>query len=85
MKTIELTSIEREMQNFDFNKLTAQSQTAKANIAKATSAADVTAAICGVWSSISKYVKAGEILPFVGKYLTILADLLDSICSGQNG
>ncbi|MDB5123932.1 MAG: hypothetical protein JWP94_2061 [Mucilaginibacter sp.] len=81
MKSMEFTTTEREMMNFDFNKLAAKSQTAKANIAKAATAADVKSAICDVWSNVSDVVKKFEYLPIIGKYITILADVLDSICA----
>lgn len=76
-------SIENEMANFDFDQLSAQNETAKANIANAASVNDIKTEICNIWSSISKYVKWAGYLPFVGKYITILADLLDSICPGN--
>ena len=75
-----LTPMETEMSNFDFDSLSAQSATAQANIASATSASDVTTEICNIWSKIGKYVKLAGALPFVGKFVTILADLLDSLC-----
>jgi hypothetical protein len=81
MKSIEFTSTEREMMKFDFNKLAAKSEAAKAKIAKAATAADVKSAICDVWNSVSSAVKKLENWPFVGKYVTILADVLDSICA----
>jgi hypothetical protein len=80
MKTIELSAVEKEMANFNFGALTAQSTAAKANIAKADSIGDITAEICKVWSSVRKYVIIAEGFPFVGKFVTILADVLDSIC-----
>ncbi|MDB5017442.1 MAG: hypothetical protein JWQ84_2274 [Mucilaginibacter sp.] len=75
-----LSSTENEIANFDFAQLNAQAQTAKANIANAKSVADIKTEICNVWSKVSKYVKPLEIIPIVGKFITILADLLDSIC-----
>ena len=75
-----LTSMETEMSNFDFDSLSTQAATAKANIAGATSAGDIKTEICNIWSKIGKYVKLAEALPFVGKFVTILADLLDSLC-----
>jgi len=80
MKTIEFSATEKEMANFDFAALAAKSTTAKANIAKAVSVDDVTTEICKVWSSIRKYVILAENIPFVGKFITIIADLLDSLC-----
>ena len=80
MKTIKFSPIEKEMASFNFDELTAKSETAKANIASAASIGDIKTEICNVWSSIGKYVKLAEALPFVGKFVTILADLLDSIC-----
>jgi hypothetical protein len=80
MKTIEFSTAEKEMANVNFQALVAQNTTAKENIAKAASVADVTSEICKVWSSIRKYVVLAENIPVVGKFITILADLLDSLC-----
>jgi hypothetical protein len=77
-----LNALETEMANFDFEGLSAQNESAKASIASAASVDDIKAAICGVWSKIGKYVKMAEVIPVVGKFITILADLLDSICAG---
>lgn len=52
---MELSSKEKEMANFDFAALTAQNETAKANIANATSADDIKSEICNVWAKIGKY------------------------------
>jgi hypothetical protein len=80
MKKIELSPIEKEMANFNFDQFAADSTKAKANIATAASITDVTTEICKVWSSIRRYVILAENIPFVGKFITILADLLDTIC-----
>ncbi len=80
MKTIEFSALEKEMMNFNFDELKASNANAKANIAKAKDIGDVTTEICNVWSKIRKYVILAENIPFIGKFVTILADLLDSIC-----
>jgi hypothetical protein len=80
MKTIEFSATEKEMANFNFDALTAQSENAKTNIAKAANVTDVTSEICNVWSSVRKYVILAENIPVVGKFITIIADLLDSLC-----
>ncbi|MGZ3810336.1 MAG: hypothetical protein ACXVJN_01315, partial [Mucilaginibacter sp.] len=58
----------------------AHKEKAKANIASARDIADVKAEICSVWSKIRQYVIWAENIPVAGKFITILADLLDSIC-----
>lgn len=81
MKKIELSAIEKEMANFDFNELTTHTENAKAFIATARSTEDVKAKICEVWKKIRKYVVLAEAVPFVGKFIAILKELLDSLCS----
>jgi len=81
MKNVELSAIEKEMANFDFSELQTHTEKAKANIVAAKSVADVKTEICNVWSKIGKYVKMAEVIPIVGKFITVLANLLDSICA----
>ena len=78
---MEFSAIEKEMASFNFNDLQTQAQTAKAGIATAESVEDIKDKICQIWSKIGKYVKLAENIPFIGKFVTILADLLDSICA----
>lgn len=78
--SVQLSAIENEMQKFDFKNLAAQTETAKVSIANAQTVGDIKAEICNIWSKIGKYVKLAEAFPFVGKFITILAGLLDSIC-----
>jgi hypothetical protein len=80
MKTIEFSAIEKEMANFNFSELNTHKEAAKANIASAQSVGDVTTGICSVWSKVRKYVILAENIPFIGKFITIIADLLDSLC-----
>lgn len=75
-----LSSIENEMLNFDFEALKAHTATAKTAIATTESVADIKTQICSIWSKIGKFVKLAASLPVVGKYISILAELLDSIC-----
>ncbi|MBK7853691.1 MAG: hypothetical protein IPJ79_01160 [Bacteroidetes bacterium] len=81
MKKIELSAIEKEMANFDFNELTNHVEGTKSSIATARSAEDVKAKICAVWKKIRRFVILAEAVPIVGKFIKILADLLDSLCS----
>jgi hypothetical protein len=81
MNKTEFSAIEKEMANFNFDDLHAHTVTAKANIATAASAADVKSQICNIWSKIGKYVKLAENIPVVGKFIKILADLLDTLCA----
>ncbi len=48
MNKIELSAVEKEMANFNFDELYAHTQKAKANIASAKSVADVKDHICQV-------------------------------------
>jgi len=83
MKNIAFSPLEKEMVNFNFDELTAKTAAAKARIADAASIDDVKTEICKVWGSIGKYVKLAEVIPVAGKFIIILADLLDSICASQ--
>lgn len=80
MKKVEFNAIEKEMMNFNFDELTARNSTAKENIANAKSVGDIKAEICSVWSKIRKYVIWAENVPVAGKFISILAELLDAIC-----
>jgi hypothetical protein len=83
MEKIQLSAIEKEMANFNFDELNAHKDRAKAAIAKAATAADVKTEICQVWTKIRKFVVLAESIPIVGKYIKILADLLDTLCGPQ--
>ena len=80
MEKIQFSAIEKEMANFNFAELQNHTDNARKSFAAASTAADVKSNICSVWSKIRKYVKMGEVIPFVGKFITILANLLDGIC-----
>jgi hypothetical protein len=80
MKSIQFSPLEQEMANFNFDALRAGNETAKLKITSAQSIGDVKTEICGVWTKIRKYVIWAENIPVAGKFITILADLLDSIC-----
>jgi hypothetical protein len=82
MSNFQLTDLEKEMTSFDFNQLNSDVQAAKAKIAKTETAADIKAQICSIWSKIRKYVVTLEVIPVVGKFITIFADLLDTLCKG---
>ncbi len=80
MSNTGLSALEKEMAEFDFEALNKKVSAMHVNLAAAKSAADVKNEICAIWSKIRKFVIAGEVIPFIGKYLKILAQLLDSIC-----
>lgn len=80
MASLQFSPIEKQMVNVDLDALMAQNETAKANIAAATSPADIVTEICGIWKKIRPFVIPFEPTPIIGKYITILAGLLDSIC-----
>lgn len=80
MNKIELSAIEKEMASFDFAALQAEVEGARKGIASAASATDIKEKICGVWSKIRKYVKLAENIPIIGKYISLLSSLLDSVC-----
>ncbi len=85
MPNIKLSDTESALSNFDFNGLAAQSETAKANIAAATSVDDIKTEICNIWSKVRPYLIWAEHILVIGKFVTILADLLDSICGAPAG
>jgi hypothetical protein len=80
MANMQFSDIENSLSNYDFDGLAAQNETAKATVAGASSADDVKTAICNIWSKVRSYVIWAENIPVIGKFVTILADLLDSIC-----
>jgi hypothetical protein len=80
MANMQFSDVEKSLSNFDFDGLAAQNETAKAAIAGAGSADDVKTEICNIWSKVRSYVIWAENIPVIGKFVTILADLLDSIC-----
>ncbi len=81
MKNVEFSALEKEAANFDFKAFQeAEAFTAQKKIAAAESVSDVKEQICKVWRKIRKFVKMAEVVPIVGKFITILADLLDTIC-----
>jgi hypothetical protein len=83
MNTLNLAANEQELQKYDFNQLNGFSQTAVADIANAKTAADVKTAICNVWNKIPDWAKKLlEAAPLVGKFFTLLATVLDSLCKG---
>jgi hypothetical protein len=84
MKTLELSAAEQQLSNYDFPALKSQAETAKTNIANATTVDDVKTQICGVWSKVRTYVIWAEAVPVVGKFVTVLADVLDTICPAGN-
>lgn len=80
MKDIEFSAIEKEMINFDFKSLESDAATAKAFLSSKKDLAGGLEKLCAVWHKIGKFVKLLEKVPVIGKYVGILADLLDSIC-----
>jgi hypothetical protein len=81
MEKIEYSAIEKEMAKLNLAELQNSIGKSRDNIAAATSAGDIKAEICSVWSKIKPFIIAAEAIPFVGKYLKLLAELLDSLCS----
>lgn len=77
---LEMTQAEKDLAGFDFQSLNMQVETAKANIARAETVADIKAEICNVWSKVKPYFKYLEVIPFVGKFASLLADLLNTLC-----
>ncbi len=81
METIEYSAIEKEMARLNLDDLQNSVNKSKVNIAVAKNAGDIKTEICSVWSKIKPFIVAAEAIPFVGKYLKILAELLDSLCA----
>ncbi len=80
MNKIEMSAAELEMANFDIASLQQDVETAKLGIATTESVDDIKQRICVVWSKIRKFVKMAENVPVVGKYISLLSNLLDAIC-----
>lgn len=80
MKNFKLNEFDNEALGFDFEELNSVAELAKANIAAATTAGQVKTEICKVWNKVRKFVIWAENIPVAGKYFTILADLLDTLC-----
>jgi len=80
MKNIDYSEIEKEMMHFDFKSLEIEVATAKASITSKRDLAGGLEKLCAVWHKIGKFVKLLEKVPVIGKYVEVLADLLDSIC-----
>lgn len=85
MKSLEFSPAEKKLANFNFDQLQSQAASAKANIAGAASVDDIKTEICRVWTQVRPYVIWAENVPVVGKFITILADVLDSICGTVGG
>jgi hypothetical protein len=81
MSKIELSMLEKEAANFDFAALQTHAESAKLRVAEAKTAGDIKAEICALWSKIGKFVKMAEVVPIIGKFVTIIANLLDSLCA----
>jgi hypothetical protein len=82
MKNLEFNAVEQKATSANIAQLAKATEVAKANIATAASVADVKTEICNIWNQVKQYVIWAENVPVVGKYITILADLLNSICGG---
>jgi len=76
MNAVKMSEIEKEMANFNFDQLT----TVRANLVGAATPQAALGEICKVWGSIRKFVVLAENIPVVGKYITILVELLDALC-----
>lgn len=80
MAKFEFNAFEKEMMDFDFESLEKELKSSQEMLVSATAASDVKTKICSVWSRIRKYVKWAENVPFAGRFIKILSDLLDTIC-----
>ena len=75
------TSAELALLDFNYESVAQHVNESKANLVTAASVQDVKEQICSVWKKIGPFVKMAEVIPFVGKYIKLLASLLDSICA----
>ncbi len=81
MKSTEYSEIEKEMLNFDFKSI--EPHVAHAKAALSTRGEGLSGGLdklCEVWKKIGKFIKLLEKVPVIGKYVSILAEILDSIC-----
>jgi len=81
MSNLQFSPLEKELATADLAKFQTSVDSAKATLANAKTALDVKSQICKIWGEIGKYVKLAEPLPIVGKYITLLANLLDGLCT----
>jgi hypothetical protein len=83
MSNYNLNAEENQMLKYDYSHLNTLAETSKTNIAKATSVADLKSEICKFWSKIPDWAKKWlRNTPIVGKFFSIIADVLDSFCKG---
>jgi hypothetical protein len=68
------------MVDFDFAQLNKTVASAKSNIAKAATAAELGSAICSVWAKVRKYVVLASNVPVIGKFIKPLIEVLDALC-----
>lgn len=80
MENVNYTDLEKEMLNFDFRALEAEVAAAKTSLSAGADRAAGLQKLCEVWRKIRKYIKALEVIPVIGKFVTIFAGLMDSIC-----
>lgn len=80
MNNNNFSEIELEMINFDFKALEIDVATAKSALSSKKDLAGGLEKLCEVWKKIGKFVRLLSNVPVIGKYVSILADLLDSIC-----
>ncbi len=78
MANYTLNSIEKEMIKLDAQTIEAD-YTDALSISQA-DFADVKSKICTVWTKVRKYVRWAEHIPFAGKFIKTLADVLDTVC-----
>lgn len=80
MNKHEFTALENEMINFNYDDLQRFADETRAQLTGAKSAADVSSRICELWSKIGRFIRPLASLPFVGKFVKLLVDVLDSLC-----
>lgn len=80
MNKYEFTDLEKEMINFNFEELQLFTNESQIKLANATSAADVSSRICELWNKVARFIRPLSNLPFAGRFVKILVDVLDSIC-----
>lgn len=80
MATHGYNEIENEMINFDFSSINEDVSAAQKSFATRENLAGSIEKLCSIWKKIRPFIKLLEKLPVVGKFVVILANVLDAIC-----
>lgn len=80
MANTNYSEIEKQMINFDFSSIDEHVAAAQKSFMARENLGDGIEKLCAIWGKIRPFVKLLENVPIVGKFIVILANVLDSIC-----